>query len=505
VDDGPFVQAAAAWGSVGRGITDVSQVLTTVETERRKAQDEQELAKAHGEWQAMEASQEAFMQAHPDDPQSWDGNARQLVSSLGKSWAGNRKYSPYVQAQLKNRIASQGPGFTGYVQVAGTKRDYKLAADSYITRSGQAYSTGDLEGGNAIIAEGVANRRLHPGQADFLLKQGYTLSKGVNTQTLQSKIDTDLTGPYPDLAKITERIHGFAYFDDEEKAGLIHQTTAKYEKRLMTDHVQDLIQSDPKEALATLDNKDKTIRFDSEEIQQLKEVATYARESLAQEEVRSAQQSLRLMPAEQLHKTTVEDLTRGFKQGGEWHRELAGQALAIKQGRAQINDPRLYEGYVAAIDQAGDTLQADPVWRDQYQQAIGIGFAGKELEALQSRLEKRAKGKSDVFAMSGVSRQLNEWRVMGGFGEVRQERLDARGQAMSLPAEERVQNAQVLRRQRLVREQLEREAELGLIKSPQEVKNRAADLVWESAQNLSKIDAGADAFVQTGWRATKNR
>jgi len=183
------------------------------------------------------------------------------------------------------------------------------------------------------------------------------------------------------------------------------------------------------------------------------------------------------MPAEQLHKTTVEDLTRGFKQGGEWHRELAGQALAIKQGRAQVNDAAGYEDLVAKIDQYRPDQAEAPLWKERLSIEMGVKFTGADLQKLQDRLEKRRKAGSDAVDMGQVTSQLAKWKEQGRLGVYQYRTPDNSGKLPPGPGVDQKALAKVTARQRAIRETLDDEVRRNVLKTSEEAVWRLAELV----------------------------
>jgi len=438
---------------------------------RAEAQDDGALARITLGLGEVESDVEAYKQANPDAPHTWGPYAQKTLAGYGKKVMGGEKTLTRTgREKVTQLLTGHASGVLGRLDKDANLRINAQAAGGTLRVARQLFAKGELEPGLAVLREGAGKGYFFDDQLQAYEAEGYTTVKRVKTQTLDEVIQADLSVSYPNLDRVVKTIHGFEFYNKAEKDSRIQQVTAQYEERVQTTSLQNLIQSDPAAAVKALDDREKTYRLSNEAKIQLTGVARLARESLAAEEVRSAQQAMRLLPPEKLMKTSAEELAKSIKQGDDWHRSLVQMDLDIKQGRAQINDAEAYESLVSRIDQyRGGTSAQAAIDKQRLQLEVEVRFAGDDLQQLQSRLEKRSKGEGEAVDMGEISSQLAKWKEQGKLGLYQHSSVDRK--ALS----------QDTARQRAIRETVEDEVRREVLKTSEEAGWRMAELVMRYA------------------------
>lgn len=434
----PFVAAAGAMGkAIGGALMQTGDLVTAVAVKHRQERSRIALIQAEGEMSRAGTQLSGFYEQHRAETGRWIPEADRLTKETLTKLQSLQDLTGEDKARLLANGIEWRKGLLAHAQSRSMETDFRASRDLQRTRMESLRAQGRIQEADQALQESDASGLFfeHEIEAE---KEG-NRSAGASLD-LQRATTAALDPISRNLDEARRIIKESPHIPESAKALELAKLEAGHATAAERDEVQALTYKDPAKAEELLNDPTRFPRLSPGDRAAAKEDAMRARHFMGQAAVSQGKEFVDMLNPKELAGLTPEGLEKALAEdkgelGRNWaqtsaHDRFAAKTyLAVKQGKARMNDEGEFMRAATAIDllpagnDAKSQLEAATVM-----QLVGVKFSGAYLEALQERFEKHTKSPEEGLYLTGPAlAQLDKWIDAGAAGVVDKPVLDKAG------------------------------------------------------------------------------
>lgn len=429
VNAAPFVEAAGAMGkALGGALMQTGDIVSAVAVKHMRERSRIALIKAEGEMTRAGTQLSGFYEQNRAETGKWIPEADRLTKETLTKLQKLGDLTGDDRARLLASGEEWRKGLLAHAQSRSQATDFRESRDLQQTRIDTLRAQGRIQEANQALQEGDDSGLFFEHEIEAEKEGNRSAGAALDLQRATTAALDPVNRNIDEARRIiTESPH----IPESAKPLELAKLDAGYATAAEKDEVQAITYSDPAKAEEMLNDPKHFPRLSPGDRAAAKEDAMRARRFMGQNAVEQSKELVDMLNAKELAGLTPEGLEKAMAEdkgemGRNWaqasaHDRFTAQTyLAVKQGKASMND----EGEFMRAATAIDLMPADNDAKSQLAAAnlmklVKVKFSGAHLEALQARFEKHIKSPEEGLHVTGPAlAQLDKWIDEGAAGVV---------------------------------------------------------------------------------------
>ena len=339
VDPSSFERSAGALGAIGEAVMRAGGVGLALVDKHKEAKERKALLEIDLAKDIANASIAAFKDKNPNNTAAWVKETDRVTSELLSRWKDDERLGKAAKEELALKLNTWRKVSMIGAETDMVKADFASVKQGYLTRGNDLRRMGRVEEAKA----------LEPGMKNSGVFEPYELEHE-STLNLMASADEavkQLNAESARLASMGDYAGAKALIGGAQKPEAMNEgqwqsskegALRGLDKQQQQQDANMLLNDDPKLLQEMLAMPGKFDAYSPQERSDLKAKADSARERAAQMQVQDAKRALDLLPTDKLKDAKSDALGVEVDQLTPWHRQLVEQDIAIRQGKASLDD-----------------------------------------------------------------------------------------------------------------------------------------------------------------------
>lgn len=405
--------------ALGRAVGGVADLLEQRALKQAEAINIRQAAEADMVMESAYAEFEAWKMQNPDETK-WAGEWQNQLGSL-RSNVLTESLSPKAAEDIGMRFDLFSNKSLSNVQTSAAKTSFQKAGETLTAQALRAYDSGDFEGGDSYIDEGVKRNYIAGDTAARMQIAAKNEAESKQRGELKNLVSAAIDGRRIDEAKAL--VAGAPFLKDHEKKATLADIGARAEAAMQADEVQALTLTRPADAVAALNDPAKFDKLAPGDRQAMIVRAKEIQAGRAVEAFRDIKARIELgqvKPDEVFEGPGMESLT-----------PLMRDVLKSYNGkRAQegaMNDPVGFQRAETDID-SYSPKEGDALKRAQFEAFLETKFSGPYLDTLKKKWMDKTSSPASLVETAEAFEALDKWAFDDErFGKFKEPVLDKDG------------------------------------------------------------------------------
>ena len=415
VNPGPFVEAAGALGhAIGGALMQTGSVIGALANQRIKERERVALIEADSAMEIAGAELRRFQSKNPMDTASWVPYAEKLADDTLKRFSGDKRITGKGAEVFSIRAAAWRQKMLIDADTQGGAQDFRESRNATTGRAGALRAQGRIAEADAVLQDG--SHLLFP--SEMAAEQEANRLAGAQ-QDVEKAATFAIDPLHRDIAAARKTIEDSPYIPAAAKPYEVAKLNAGHASAVQKDELIAIAGDDPTAGLEALQDPKKSSLLSPGDKVQMRDAFLIARESMGDHALAKSKEFVAMLDTKKLEGMTPEALDaalandktevgRMWKQATPFHKALAAEHLALKQGRAKVNDEANYLKTIAEIDGYAPGADATRIGASRLLEKISVQFDGAYKDQLMKRFESR--GSSELPAITGKAMALvHQW------------------------------------------------------------------------------------------------
>lgn len=372
-----------ALGPAGAAIMGAGGVLGALAIKRKEAESIAQVAEAEAQVDAEEADFESWKMQNPD-PATWEGEWQTRLTKI-QGMAADEKLNNGAREKLGLLMTRYSGKSSVRVARDASTMTFQRAASATAGSIAASVEKGDFETARAKLNEGVSG-------GYFYGEKEQKYNSAINEaerQTLQKQAENLLMMGQVEEAKSVFKSPLFSETDRTNEVLKIDKTVVKGNQQ--GEFIQ-LADKAPDEALAKIEDPASFHLIEPAERVRLKDFAERKLDEYGRQEADAAEVAIMDLPPEKIKDAAVDNLGVSFKYASPEQKAIIRNKLAVKQGKAAINDRATFERAwteVSNYDPSTDPKGFKAVYMEQNYDALFTESMRDELKGIMDKKRKK--------------------------------------------------------------------------------------------------------------------